>query len=304
MKEPRRKEVPDTDRHLNVIKIAVFFLLCSMIAALGPTTYLLLHDAEINAFLGAFKSVSLLMSNSVYGSIQRKITMGNLVNAMFIGAFETSKDQILPNFTFVNFEDSMVALGTVADLRYIAFAPLVNSTTRDGWEAYAKKNVYKLNGPPSLNTSINGSWTVADGIYNLSSSGKRSRDRRYPWYQSSHPHWMFPVWQVAPIAQNADLVMLDSYAVTFENRHRSVEQVLKYMRPVFTNFVQFVQDSNTQKRPSTILFSPILSTTDGDNIVGLSSGGFSWDAMLSGILNVDYKQVNCVITADRKFIFS
>ena len=86
---------------------------------------------------------------------------------------------------------------------------------------------------------------------------------------------MFPVWQVAPIAQNADLVMLDNYAVTFENRHQSVEKLLIYMQPAFTNFVQLVQDLNTNKRPSTILFSPIVSTTDGDNIVGLSSGGFS-----------------------------
>ena len=79
------------------------------------------------------------MSRSVSGSIQRKIDAGNFVNDMFAGEIDADKKQSMPNLTMANFENTIKALVEVANCRYMTFAPLVDNTTRDGWEAYAAK---------------------------------------------------------------------------------------------------------------------------------------------------------------------
>ena len=295
------------DRHLNVIKIVIFFLLCSMIVSFGPMTYLLLHNAEFNRYTTTFRSISHLISNSISGSIQRKIEAGNFVDSMFASAIDSDKKQTLPNFTMLNFEKTINKLVKVANCRYITFAPLVDNTTRNGWEAYAAKNVHLLNGPPSLSRSINGSWVVADGIYNLSSELVRSRDTGYMGESSQYPRWMFPIWQVAPIAYNSDLIMADSHAIKFEHRQDSIDKALTSRNAVFTGFVQLIPDLRrygpSYSRPSTIIFYPIISIADGHPVVGMFSGAFSWDIMLSGILHPTYKQVRCVMTSyESKFI--
>ena len=288
------------DRHLNVIKIVIFFLLCSMIVSFGPMTYLLLHNAEFNRYTTTFRSISHLISNSISGSIQRKIEAGNFVDSMFASAIDSDKKQTLPNFTMLNFEKTINKLVKVANCRYITFAPLVDNTTRNGWEAYAAKNVHLLNGPPSLTRSINGSWVVANGIYNLSSEFVRSRDTGYMGENNPYPRWMFPIWQVAPIAYNSDLIMADNHAIKFEHRQDSIDKALTTRGAVFTGFVQLIPDLRRYgpySRPSTIVFRPIISIADGNPIVGMFSGGFSWDIMLSGILHPNYKQVRCVVTS-------
>ena len=52
----------DSDYHLNVIKIAIFFSLCSMIVSFGPMTYLLLHNADIRCDIDLKVLVYLLTS--------------------------------------------------------------------------------------------------------------------------------------------------------------------------------------------------------------------------------------------------
>ena len=85
------------------------------------------------------------MSNSISGSIHSKIEAGNFVDSMFAGAIDSDKKQTLPNFTMLNFENTINDLIKVANCRYITFAPLVDNTTRNGWEAYAAKNVHLPN---------------------------------------------------------------------------------------------------------------------------------------------------------------
>ena len=293
------------DRRLKFITIAIFFLLCSMIVSLGPLIYLVLHNAEIKRLNGVFRSISHLMSSSISGSIQRKISAGDFVSSMVAGEVEADKNQVFPNFTIANFENTINKLVEVENCRFITFAPLVDNKTRRGWEAYAAKNVHLLNGPPSLSTSINGSWVVANGIYNLSSEFVRSYDTGYMGESIPHPYWMFPIWQVAPIAQNSDLIMADSHAITFGRRQDSVNKALTSRKAVFTGLVDLLPDIRIygHPRPSSIIYSPIISIADGNPIVGMFSGGFSWDVMLSNILHSKYGPIHCVVKSyDRKFI--
>ena len=58
-----------------------------------------------------------------------------------------------------------------------------------------------------------------------------------------------------------------------------------------------ISHENPPENIPTIVFRPIISIADGNPIVGMFSGGFSWDIMLSGILHSNYKQVRCVVTS-------
>ena len=177
----------------------------------------------------------------------------------------------------------------------------MNDVTRAGWEAYAAENINKLHGPQSLNTSINGSWVISDGIYNLTSSGMKVRSTGY--ILGSHfPNMLFPVWQVAPIATNADSVMLDSHGIIYGDRLKAIDNMLLFNQPVFSNIVQLVADGFSTIRPSTIIFSPIQNPSTGKAILGMISGGFTWDSILSGIIQPYFQQVHLVIkSGKRKF---
>ena len=283
-----------TTRIIKVIQVSVSFLLCILIIVLGSLTYSILRYSEVTAFQSQFNSATLLITMSAQGRIQRKVSAASLVDRLYSTAISPHMGS-LPNFTLPDFEVTMEVLCTIAGLRYIAFSPLVTNATRLKWESYAAANVNLLHGPLSLNNSIDGSWTVANGIYNISSSNKRSREPT--------SNIMFPIWQVAPIAANSALVMYDQHSSSLSlNRatpsvglqNNSIDTMLKLKGTVFTDFVFLIPDRMNTTRPSTIIYSPIQIGEAG--VVGLFSGGFSWDEVLKGILPLDYKQIDCIVS--------
>lgn len=293
--EMRGKEDGTTvyiDRWLTTIKAIVAFMLCATIAALGPLTYLMLQSAEIDNFLSTFQAISQHMEDNVTGTFQRKITTSKLIVSLLAQGIATS-GSAYPNFTLSNFEQNMRPLATIADFRYVAFHPLVDQSERLKWEAYARHNNYLLKGPPGFNVSVNGSWVVGDGMYNVTSSGVRSYagpiigDSPFP---TSH----FPVWQIAPISENVGLINLDSHSVLYQRRKAAIDDALTQRKPVMTDFVYLLQDGFDERRPSTITFNPIIN--DALDNIGLISTGFTWDELLSGILQPGYGLIYCVVT--------
>lgn len=224
---------------------------------------------------------------SVQGRISRKVSAGILVNHIYAAAINRDGD-LLPNFTLPDYENTMNTLGGISGLRYLAFSPLVTNKTRNEWEEYAASHVNLLHGPSSLNTSTGGSWTVADGISNSSSTNIRVREPT--------SDLMFPVWQVAPMKLNSALVMMDSYSSGKNDMCGAIYRVLTFKQAVFTDFQFLVPDGPDTTRPSTIIYSPIQIGDASSPVVGLFSGGFSWDDVLKGILPPEYKQVDCVVS--------
>ena len=147
---------------------------------------------------------------------------------------------------------------------------------------------------------------MANGIYNLSSEFERIYDLDYMGESSPHPRSMFSIWQVAPINHNSDLIMGDSHVDKFGRRKDAINNVLISRKVVFTGFVHLIPDFiiyGPYSRPSTVFFSPIIRSTDGNPIVGMSSGALPWDTMLSGILSSKYKDVCFVVKSyESKFI--
>ena len=299
MKGIINEKAKDEESKIRVLRITAIISLGSLLATVGPIIYILLHGIEIKYFEDSLVSISRQLYYNLNNSIERKILTCNAVGSILGRAMGDNNNN--PNFTFANFESIMTRAAALSDLRSLAFSPLVNDVTRAGWEAYATENVNKLHGPPSLNNSINGSWVISDGIYNLTSSGKKVRSTGYI-SGSRFPNLLFPVWQVAPIVPNADIVMLDSHGVTYGDRLKDIDNMLIFKKSVFSNVVQLIPDGFLTERPSTIIFSPIQNPSTGDAVLGLISGGFTWDSILSGIIQPHFKQVHLIIkSGNRKF---
>ena len=299
MKGIINEKAKDEESKIRVLRIIAIISLGSLLATVGPIIYILLHGIEVKNFEDSLESISRQLYYNLNNSIERKILTCKAVGSILGRAMGGNNNN--PNFTFVNFESTMTRAAALSDLRSLSFCPLVNDVTRAGWEAYATENIYKLHGPPSLNTSINGSWVISDGIYNLTSSGKKVRSTGYI-SGSRFPNLLFPVWQIAPIAPNADTVMLDSHGVTHGDRLKAIDKMLTFKRSVFSDVVQLIPDGFLTVRPSTIIFSPILNPSIGEAVLGMISGGFTWDSILSGIIQPYFQQVQLVIKSrKRKF---
>ena len=194
-----------------------------------------------------------------------------------------------PNFTLPGFESEMTVLMELSGSKTIIFYPLVTNETRQGWEEYAEANVDFLKLPPSL--ALNGGRTVGDGIYTQSSNGIVSSPSHA--FGSSHPTWLFPVWQIAPAALTSSIIMYDPYGV-IGSRRSCIDRVIQTSSYAFTDIVQLLSDEQVIT-PSTILYSPIMGPGPKDPIVGLASIAFSWGEVLNGILPGSY-EVDCVVT--------
>ena len=116
-------------------------------------------------------------------------------------------------------------------------------------------------------------------IFNVTSGFERSRDTDYIGESNPYPRLMFPIWQVAPIAYNSDLIMSDSHAIKFEHRQDFIDKALISRGAAFTGFVHLIpvfrRYGPSYSRPSTIIFFPTISIVDGNPILGMLSGGFS-----------------------------
>ena len=136
-------------------------------------------------------------------------------------------------------------------------------------------------------------------IFNVTSGFERSRDTDYIGESNPNPRLMFPIWQGGPIAYNSDLIMSDSHTIKFEHRQDFIDKALISRGAAFTGFVHLIpvfrRYGPSCSRPSTIIFFPTISIVDGNPILGMLSGGFSWVIMLSGILHPKYKQIRCVV---------
>ena len=91
--------------------------------------------------------------------------------------------------------------------------------------------------------------------------------------------------------------MVDVYSLYAGRATSVIDQAIKYRKPHFTDFETLVQDVAGVDRPSTVMYTPISSNEVGNAVVGLLSGGFSWDDFLSGVLPDEYEKIDCVVSS-------
>jgi CHASE domain len=277
-----------SSQKLQLTQAGLCFVLCALIATLGSLAYFETKQSETYLFRSQFRSVALSISESIRGGVARKSIAAGLVSNMYTNGLDESTSRSFPNFTLPGFEASMSQVCGLSGFKFLAYSPLVTNVTRAGWEEYARKNVALLEGPLSLTESVNGSLTVADGISNITDTGKEKHSGYIP--QSTHPTWYFPVWQVAPIRLQSHVVMYDPHAFG-GSRLTTIDKAIEARESKFTDTIHLVVDG--LKIPATILMLPIRR--DDEKVIGLISGGFTWAEILQGIVPHGYR-VHCVLS--------
>ena len=268
--------------------------LCALIAVLGFWFYFALRDEEISKFKSQYTFAAASIMKSVTEGFERKVSAASLINHMYSNANANGCGGILPNFTLPGYEETMHEISRMSGLRTISFSPLVTANTRHSWETYATENVYRLNGPSFLNKSTNKSWVVADGIFTVVNHTQVKSDGNIK--HSLYPTYLFPIWQIYPIAILAKLIMLDPHGLD-PTRTKTIDTMIASKEVVFSEIVQLVSDVDGF-RPSTLIFGPIQTLDNNQSVIGYVAGGFSWDDVLRGTLSNNYNIV-CVISTSK-----
>lgn len=261
-------------------------------ACFGALSYHLLRAAEEKLLRNDIFLTYMLINQNVNADFSRIANAASVVNDLFGHAIENNYGGTFPNLTLPGFESTINSLRLLSGLEYIAFSPLIDNRTRASWEAYAKENVRLLNGPSSLITS------TANGISNLTSHRQKVYDTGHI-EGSPYPTVLLPVWQVAPIYEQAQNVMIDFHALVGTGK-KAIDHVLATKKTIITDAPHLLPSEN-KLRPGGIIFSPILSLKSGNPIVGLFTGGFVWDQIFS---NITLSSIHVVLeTDDSTFTF-
>ena len=123
---------------------------------------------------------------------------------------------------------SILIKGNLRALSWWTLVDTTNSSTRPLWESWARKNIaaqtYGLPGNQSEFNTIN-TTSYKYGIYTRNSKGFVRADDVVPGGDPRFKNYLFPVWQVAPLATSSAAVFLDGHS-TVGTRHDTIEKVL------------------------------------------------------------------------------
>ena len=291
---------------LFIIRLCLLVALCALAAGLGASSYFILSSGERKILSSKLDDVGKQFKRNFDTGIKKNFKAAEIMNQYYnseiklAGTGSPSNVTFPPNVTLTGYDALMTTIVELADLRAIAFAPLVTSKNRYGFEKYAKTNVNKLGGPIGLNqrpigcTTSACHWIVSDGIYYLENGRKKPVPNSIS--DSEFPDIHFPLWHIAPLKPNYKAIMIDIHASTGP-RKVTAEKLLKTKKGAFTDILQLVQDNNLPSRPSSMFFSPITSNEPGNPIVGMYLGSFSFDDLLRNAIFEKDKSIQCVITS-------
>ena len=201
---------------------------------------------------------------------------------------------------FIDYEVLANDLAKAADLRSVQYAPLVNSSDIQAFEAYASAQVNNsLYGdtskllstrPKNCNSSSCG-WIVSDGMFTMRNNQKVPADEPIPgdFYPNAH----FPLWQAAPLEPFAGAIMYD--VRSDDVRKTAIGKVLSTKEPVLTDFIKLIVDHGV--KPSAAMYGPITSEEKGEPIIGLSVTVFSFDDIFRNMDLVGSKDLDCVVSS-------
>lgn len=279
-----------------ILRVGMFSLLMILAVTLGASSYVLLKKNELTTFKQQYYSLVDSVSVGLDWDLKAKIEAARMLSNIFKYSISDLNLGTPPFIIFPGYDEIMSSLNYLASVRAVTFNILLTNITRKAWEKYAWENVDKLRGPIDLKVSKDGSWTVRDGIYNKTATGKLFYADDH-MSGSSYPYVHVVSWQNAPIAKNYKSIMYDAHS----NKARMVviDRVLTTKQGGFTDLIQLVQDTST--RPSSVLYSPMFDNSS--NIIGISGMVFSWDDMLTALLPSSIHGVpylTCVISTKLK----
>jgi class 3 adenylate cyclase len=247
-------------------------LICSL-------TYLFSRRNEVKDFQQQYDDITEAFENIVRRSLQNKVYSAMTLSAMYTSVFGPQK--MWPNATMYDFEKLAKGQLAVAESIGLSFNPIITNENRGDFEAHAAQKgdllgVSELESNYTIYTRENGVVVDDPGIQP----------------NSPFPGVMIPVYQIYPAEDNRKAIMFNLHSE--ENRMRALDDMMLYKVPTLTALLHLVQHPEAMN-PSSILFYPVFSQFDDDEVVGSISIVFTWEAIFETVLTEDYEGLTVVL---------
>ena len=135
--------------------------------------------------------------------------------------------------------------------------------------------------------------TVDQGIYRIDGDQFVDEDDTIGPY--------FPLWQVAPVEENAVGIMFNMYSIP--EQREAIDGCIANTHPTITDAllqsVDFHADDSHHDEPSSTLFYPVVRSQDLSVAVGVTSISFTWATMFTNILPSDVSGMICVLESSK-----
>ena len=131
--------------------------------------------------------------------------------------------------------------------------------------------------------------TVKDGIFRIDGTQFVDED------DTEGPY--FPLWQVAPLDENAVGIMFNMYSIP--EQRGAIDDCVSHVHPTITdallNSVDYHADGSHHVEPTSTLFYPVVDNHALSDVVGVTSISFTWTSMFMSILPSDVSGIVCVL---------
>ena len=281
------------------IRVAAIGALIVLAIIIGSGSYLTVRNLEEISFKSTCQDLSEHLKRYVDSRMTTIADAQGIMNDLQQSWKRDGNIGSYPNVVIPAFDAIMTRVAKNAEIRTISFSPLVTSKNLSSFEEYAKSNVDLLGGPNELKVRASGcessscQWIVSDGVFSISNGLKQPVPKSIP--DSEYPDVHFPVWQIAPIASNYKVIMLDNHA-TPGTRKVTGDKVLRTKQGAFTDLFELSQD--TKPRASAVYYAPITSDKPGNPIIGLFGGAFSFDDLFRNAISKNIQHIHCVVTSE------
>ena len=298
-------------KKVTMLKIIVIFILIIAALLLSFLTYYFIVGDETEDFQTQFSDLAAKVTEQFLDLTQLKVWICYSLSLAYTTEFEGSG--AWPDVTLNRFAVKTLGVNAMARASLIAFAPLVTDMNRNSWETYAAKSdpmlellelsdslreIESRSNVPTPKTLSHGDYTKPDGIFRIE-NGTVVLDKG--------PGPYFPLWQVAPAVEGAQLIMFNQ--MSDPDRANAISSMLNASRPVVSEV--FSDDTfdqakeNAYSKTRGVLYFPVFDAFVNGKVVGAISAEFNWEDNFRYILPAHSKGIICVLenTCGQQFTY-
>lgn len=282
---------------MNVVRGIVILAILTMTVIAADCVFVVTTEHEARNFKQAYKDVSAQLHRKFYDQVENFLWVAK---GFSVGIGQSMNMAPWPNATVSNFAAISEAPLHLSNASLLTFSPILSSSSRLPWEAYASATYKSLHDTPQGSidsdhvTYHDSKRHSSEGIYNFNNGTTSDEESVGPY--------LFPIWQAFPLLpedSTSDLIG----TLFNEGSHPVREKGLKHMMDrtgsTVTSFLY--EDSNLRDLanydvPRTNLYYPVFHPLTAIPSTAVASIGlqFQWETTLRDAV-IDYIETLVVV---------
>ena len=304
MRDPPPPQTSTNQGKIWTFHVCMIMIFAGFSGGVGYACFNSQRTPELAAFHLQLSGVTSQLQISVQSTFTQYFSASKLFGLLFVYAAKYGYGGGAPPFMTVpglqNITSQLLQMsGNIRSLSWLPLVDTTDPTLRPAWESWAKQNfVLQTAGYGVKNFAIVNTTAYKFGIYNKTSLTTRVRAGSFiPGGDPRFSHWLFPIWQIAPLNGNAGAMFLEPHQFV-GTRFHTIEKLLNAGYgggAAFTDVVQLVIDPSF--RPSTTFFAGVYSIAPKPVLLGLTSLALSFDQVFDNVLSDNLQRLDIVITS-------